>query len=201
MKYQKRKIDFVWSSQKGYTSILPLYEFMKDNGWKVAIYKIYRNRFRNRKTIKNLGKIVILAYDQPLFRLEKSGWEGEFIYVEHGLSPMKYYTYKYSFFHRAALLFYPGNIFYQKMKFINPNFENGLLGGYPKIDNLVRTKINRKKMCKKHGLNPQKPVILFAPSWGGKRNKDAGIHNAKYLANVATLCGLSIGKKIRCYCA
>ena len=56
------------------------------------------------------------------------GWKGKYIYIEHGLSPMKYYTYKYSFFHKADLLFYPGEIFKRKMEAINPQFKNGLLG-------------------------------------------------------------------------
>jgi len=186
-KISVRKIDFVWSSQKGFASLVPLYEFMQNDGWEVAIHKIYRNRFRNRKTIKSIGNIVILAYDQPLIRLKKLGWSGDFIYIEHGLSPMKYYTYKYEFFHRAVLLFFPGEVFQRKMEAINPNFKNGLLGGYPKMDDLVSTKIDREKMCEKYGLNPNKPVILFAPSWGGKRNKNAGIHNAKHLKNIENL--------------
>ena len=131
--------------------------------------------------------MIVIAYDRPLVRLEKCGWEGEFIYIEHGLSPMKSYTYKYDFFQRAALLFYPGEVFKRKMEAINPQFERGLLGGYPKVDELVNLEINRNQLCSKYGLNPEKPVILFAPSWGGKHNKNAGIHNAKHLSSLENL--------------
>ena len=31
-------------------------------------------------------------------------WQGKYIYIEHGLGAMKYYTYKYSFFHNALNL-------------------------------------------------------------------------------------------------
>jgi CDP-glycerol glycerophosphotransferase (TagB/SpsB family) len=100
---------------------------------------------------------------------------------------MKYYTYKYDFFQRAALLFYPGEVFKRKMEAINPQFERGLLGGYPKVDELVNSEIDRSQLCLKYGLNPEKPVILFAPSWGGKQNKHSGIHNAKHLTSLENL--------------
>jgi hypothetical protein len=97
---------------------------------------------------------------------------------------MKYYTYKYDFFYRATILFYPGEIFKRKMEKLNPQFKNGLLGGFPKIDDLVNIKISKSMFCKKYNLDSKKPIILFAPSWGGKRDKNAGIHNAKFLQNI-----------------
>ena len=181
------KLDFVWSTTKGYSSLYPLYNNMKIKGLNVSIHKVYKLSLRNRKLAKNLSKLIIIAYDQPLERLEKSGWRGKFIYIEHGLSPMKYYTYKYEFFHRATILFYPGEIFKRKMEKLNSNFKNGLLGGYPKIDDLLEIKINKIELCQIYNLDESKPIILFAPSWGGKRNKDAGIHNAKYLKNIKNL--------------
>jgi len=176
------RLDLVYSTTKGYASLLPLFNFMKNLGWQVKLEKVHRNCFRNRKLLKTLSQHIVIAYDKPLVRLEKCGWAGEFIYIEHGLSPMKYYTYKYDFFQRAALLFYPGEVFKRKMEAINPHFERGLLGGYPKVDGLIQLEIDRHQLCAKHGLNPDKPVILFAPSWGGKRNMNAGIHNAKHLS-------------------
>ncbi len=137
--------------------------------------------------MRTLSSTIVIAYDKPLVRLEKCGWKGNFIYIEHGLSPMKYYTYKYDFFQRASLLFYPGEIFKRKMEAINPAFDRGLLGGYPKIDELVNLTIDRNALIKAYGLTPDKPIILFAPSWGGKHNPDAGIHNAKYLKDLDNL--------------
>jgi len=182
-----QKLDFVYSTTKGYSSIFPLFKQMKNSGWDVELNKVHKHSFRNRKLMKNISNLIIIAYDQPLYRLQNSGWNGEFIYIEHGLSPMKYYTYKYNFFHKSAILFYPGEVFKLKMKAINPDFKNGLLGGYPKIDDLLKVEINKSEMYKKLGLNSKKPIILFAPSWGGKRNKDAGIHNAKYLQHLENL--------------
>lgn len=181
------KLDLVYSTTKGYASLLPLFKYMQTQGWQVRLEKVHRNCFRNRKLLKTISKHIVIAYDKPLVRLEKCGWQGEFIYIEHGLSPMKYYTYKYDFFQRAALLFYPGEVFKRKMEAINPLFERGLLGGYPKVDDLVNMEINRLEMCVKFNLDPDKPIILFAPSWGGKKNLNAGIHNAKHLETLDNL--------------
>ncbi len=180
-------LDLVYSTTKGYASLLPLFSHMKAMGWQVRLEKVHRNCFLNRKLLKTISSMVVIAYDKPLVRLEKCGWKGEFIYIEHGLSPMKYYTYKYDFFQRAALLFYPGEVFKRKMEAINPQFERGLLGGYPKVDELLKLEINRNQLCSKYGLNPSKPVILFAPSWGGKKNKNSGIHNARHLTALENL--------------
>jgi len=177
------KLDLVYSTTKGYASLLPLYNFMLADNWSVRLTKVHRDCFRNRPLLRSISSTIVIAYDKPLTRLEKCGWKGNFIYVEHGLSPMKYYTYRYDFFQRAALLFYPGPVFQRKMEAINPDFDRGLLGGYPKTDELVRMQINRELLCRQYTLDPQKPVILFAPSWGGKQNPQAGIHNAKYLSD------------------
>ncbi len=183
-RFMSHSLDLVYSTTKGYASLLPLFETMQDLGWQVRLTRVHRNCFRNRKLLKSIGDTIVIAYDKPLARLKKCGWTGEFIYIEHGLSPMKYYTYKYDFFQRAALLFYPGEIFKRKMEAINPDFEHGLLGGYPKVDELVEMKIDRDSLCQQFSLDPDKPVILFAPSWGGKKNPDAGIHNARHMATL-----------------
>lgn len=175
-------LDLAYSTTKGYASLLPLYNFMRQNNWQVRLTKVHRNCFRNRNLLKTISSTIVIAYDKPLNRLEKCGWKGDFIYIEHGLSPMKYYTYRYDFFQRAAILFYPGEVFRRKMEAINPAFDRGLLGGYPKIDELVNMKIHKPGLCQKYSLDPGKPIILFAPSWGGKKNSEAGIHNARHFA-------------------
>ena len=180
-------IDFVWSTEKGKTSLYPLYRMALLRGWISNFYKVKKQSIFNRKLVKSLSSIIIIAYDQPLYRLYKSGWKGKYIYIEHGLGAIKYYTYKYDFFHKAEILFYPGPVFQRKMEAINPNFNNGLLGGYPKIDYLINSKINKQKMINDLSLNSNKPIILFAPSWGGKYSKNSGIWNAEYLKNIDNL--------------
>ncbi len=181
------RIDLAYSSVKGYASLRPLYEHLSESGREVRFHQVRKHGFRNRGVLESIGDTVVIAFDQVLNRLRSQGWKGRHIYIEHGLSPVKYYTYKYDFFHESALLFYPGEVFRRKMRAINPGFGGGLLGGYPKVDDLLRTAVDRPSLCRHYGLDPEKPVILFAPSWGGKRSPDAGIHNARHLRGVENL--------------
>ena len=180
-------IDFIWSSQKEYFSLKPLYEESKKHNLNTRLLKTHKSKIRNYFKISNLSENVVISHDSPLKRIKKMGWKGKYIYVEHGLGAMKYYTYKYSFFHDADLLFYPGEVFKRKMVALNPKFKNGLLGGYPRMDELFQQKIDREKLCIKYKLNPEAPIILFAPSWGGKYSKDSGINNMKYFKNIKNL--------------
>ena len=88
----KIRIDFVWSTQKGMSSIYPLYKMALSQGWDSNLYKVKKQWFLNRKLVKSLSDLIVIAYDQPLYRLRKSGWDGKFIYIEHGLGAIKYYT-------------------------------------------------------------------------------------------------------------
>ncbi len=183
-------LDFLWSSTKEFFSLKPLYDEALKQKWNVRFLRVRRNIFRNYFTLNNLSSILVISHDTPLKRVKKIGWEGKYIYVEHGLGAIKYWTYKYPFFHNAELLFYPGKVFKRKMEAINPKFRNGLIGGYPKMDILYKTKINRESLCEKYGLNPRNPIILFAPTWGGKYNNECGIHNLKYLKNVENVISI-----------
>ena len=180
-------IDFIWSSEKEYFSLKPLYQESKKFKLNSRLLKVHRSKIRNYIKISSLSKTVAISHDKPLKRIKKMGWNGKYIYIEHGLGAMKYYTYKYSFFHNADLLFYPGEIFKNKMEALNPNFKNGLLGGYPKMDELYKQKIDKKNMCLKYALDINKPILLFAPSWGGKYSNDSGINNIKYFKDIDNL--------------
>ena len=182
-------LDFVWTSDKEYSSLKPIYEYMKktDSSIDVNLTKIKKLFFQNWRIKKKLSDTIVISHDRPLKRLKKNNWKGKYIYIEHGLSPMKYWTYKYNFFHRSSLLFYPGEVFERKMKSINPSFKNGLLGGYPKVDELINQKIDKVIFCEKNNLNPAEPIILFAPSYGAKESDDAGLNNIKYFKNIKNL--------------
>tara|TARA_B110000438_G_scaffold232883_1_gene228729 strand:+ start:899 stop:2020 length:1122 start_codon:yes stop_codon:yes gene_type:complete len=187
---KKIHLDFAWSTQKGFSSLYPLYKIALSRGWNTTLYKIKKISLLNYKIKSSISQTIIIAYDQPLNRLKKSGWNGKHIYIEHGLGAIKYYTYKYNFFHKSELLFYPGPVFERKMKVINPNFKNGLLGGYPKLDDLINKSIDKDMMIKKLKLKVDKPIILFAPSWGAKYNKFSGIWNIDFLNNITNLIAI-----------
>ena len=183
------KIDFIWSSKKEYNALYPLFNFFsKKNNIKTRLIKIHKNKLLNSFTISNLSYYVIISHSHTYYRLKKFGWNGKFIYVDHGISPIKYYSYVYDFFYKASLLFYPGDIFKEKMDILSNNtFKKGLIGGFPLADELYNTKINKLKLCEKYNLNNKKPIILFAPTWGSKKSKLWGINNLKYLTDLENL--------------
>ena len=195
-------IDFIWSSQKEYFSLKPIYKESKNLNLNTRLLKVHKSKIRNYLKKLNLSEHVVISHDAPLKRIQKMGWKGKYIYIEHGLGAMKYYTYKYSFFHNANLLFYPGQIFKKKMEALNPDFKNGLLGGYPRMDELFKQKINKKELGTKYNLDINEPIILFAPSWGGKYSKDCGVSNIKYFKNINNVITVphpadyKVGKKL-----
>ena len=183
------QIDFIWSSKKDFNALSPLYNYfsLKNKSY-YKFYKIHRNKLLNKIKTPKISKYVIISHSHTYYRLTKYGWKGEFFYVDHGISPIKYYSYIYDFFYKASLLFYPGEIFKTKMNAIlNANYNKGLLGGYPLADDLINTHINKSRLINKYKLNPNKPIILYAPTWGSKKNKSWGLNNLKYLSDIDNL--------------
>lgn len=183
----ERRLDFIWSSHKDLACVKPLYDQFIKGGWQSNLVKLHKHNFRNWKAAKSMAPHVVASYDFPIQRLKRQNWHGKTIYVDHGVGPIKYYAYRYKTLHELDLLFYQGDVFRRKMEAVNPNFQNGLLGGFTKMDELVNLEIDREKLCAKFGLEAAKPIILFAPTWGGKRSQHWGIRNAKHLQGFPNL--------------
>ncbi|MBC8376735.1 MAG: CDP-glycerol glycerophosphotransferase family protein [FCB group bacterium] len=183
---QPQRLDFIYSAEKEKSALLPLYTHMKQHNSDVRMVKIHR-RSIFKSYIRNLAPVVVASYDMTLDRVKKAGWVGRTVYVDHGLSPVKYYAYRYETFHDIDLLFYPGPVFKKIMEVLNPEFKQGLLGGLPKMDEFMGSKINKVDYCAELGLDPQKPVVLFAPTWGGKYESTWGINNARFLSGIPNL--------------
>ncbi len=161
-------------------ALVPLFAFMQTLYPQTRLVKIHRRKlFKGH--IRDLAPVVVAAYDIAIRRARDGGWKGRTIYVDHGLSPVKYYAYRYTTFHECDLLFYPGPVFERTMKALNPNFNNGLLGGLPKMDELVTLEVDREALCQRYGLDTNRPIVLFAPTWGGRYSKHWGLSNAPYL--------------------
>ena len=200
-----KQIDFIWSSKKEYNALYPLYDFFKSkNSNPTKLIKIHRNKFVNFIAKIKISHYVIISHSHTYYRLINYGWKGEFIYVDHGISPIKYYSYAYDFFFKSSLLFYPGKIFEKKMNTISKQkFKKGLLGGFPIADDLYKIKINKKSLVKKYNLDSKKPIILFAPTWGSKKDKLWGLNNLKHLTQIDNLITIPhpsdyiISKKIK----
>ncbi|NQV50582.1 MAG: CDP-glycerol glycerophosphotransferase family protein [Candidatus Marinimicrobia bacterium] len=180
------KLDFAYAADKERAALLPLYQHCRSLNWDVRLIKIHRRNFF-KGYLRRLAPYVVASFDVTIDRIKAAGWHGKTIYVDHGLSPVKYYAYRYKTFHDLDLLFYPGPVFKQIMQTINPAFENGLLGGLPKMDGLINAEIDKVAYCKDLKLDPSKPIVLFAPTWGGKYSGSWGIANARYIAGYPNL--------------
>lgn len=180
-------LDFAWSELKDRSCLDPLYRQVKGMGWDASFVKIHKHGFRNRRAARNLASHVVAAFDKPIGKLKAAGYQGRFIYVDHGVGPVKYYAYRYRNLHECDLLFYQGDVFRRKMLAVNPGFGNGLMGGFTKIDNLVNNSIDREALCASNNLDPSAPVVLFAPTWGGKYGDHWGIRNARHLEGFPNL--------------
>ena len=47
------QIDFVWSTQKGMSSLIPLFEMAVSRGWKSKFYKVKKQSLLNHNFIKS----------------------------------------------------------------------------------------------------------------------------------------------------
>jgi len=179
----KRKITVATTVYKDLASLKPLAEWMGKTGrWDVRYHKV-------KPGDKSNAELLLVSYNEPVHRLMLTGWKGTSIYVDHGAGPLKKYGYR-EFLKTIDvydLLFFPGPVFQRKMKAFWPEFDRGLLGGLPKTDELVTFKGNRKKFCKELGLDPNLPIVIFAPTWGGNHSTGLGIHNCRYLKGIPNL--------------
>lgn len=70
------------------------------------------------------------------------------------------------------------------------------------MDELFKQKVNKKELSTKYNLNINEPIILFAPSWGGKYSRDCGVSNIKHFQNINNVITVphpadyQIGKKL-----
>ena len=87
MNMNKIHLDFIWSSQKEYFSLKPLYEESKNFSLETRFLKIHRNKIRNLFSNPKLADNIVISHNEPLNRIKKMGWNGRYIYVEHGLDP------------------------------------------------------------------------------------------------------------------
>ena len=89
-------IDFIWSSKKDYNALFPLYNyFIKKNKLKYRLIKIHKSKLLNRIKNRDIAKYTVISHSHAYDRLKNCGWDGKFFYVDHGISPIKYYSYIY----------------------------------------------------------------------------------------------------------
>ncbi len=119
---------------------------------------------------------IVIASATAYALLDNAGIAGRFVYLEHGVAPLKRYTYgaHYRRYHHVLL---PGDLWRERLESLYPEVRGRCATvGFPKLDVRPATAADRLTFCGRFGLDPSRDIVLFAPSWsGGQRGR--GIHN------------------------
>jgi CDP-Glycerol:Poly(glycerophosphate) glycerophosphotransferase len=128
----------------------------------------------------NTNHCFVISGSTTYDALANAGAQGKFIYMEHGVSPLKKYTYS-GHYHRYDLALLPGELWTERLIHLYPEMTGRCKAvGYAKLQAAKQLSTEqRSAMCDKLQLDPAKPIVLFAPSWSGG-NRDCGIHNLRF---------------------
>jgi len=119
-----------------------------------------------RKDIIKRG-IKVIVYPDYHIRYFRDIPNLKHVQVFHGLSD-KSYNYKKNVL-EYDLFFIPSPDAYERYKNKGILKRNtGIMIGYPKLDRVFRGEFFKKEEVKKLGLNPELPVVLYAPTWQDK---------------------------------
>jgi hypothetical protein len=124
----------------------------------------------------NDGMVFIVASASGYAGLVNAGAEGRFVYMEHGVAPLKRYTYG-AHYRRYDHLLMPGALWAERLVALYPELQGRCsVVGFPKLRANPVSPAGRQAFCERFSLDPALPVVLFAPSWSGG-DRSAGIHN------------------------
>ena len=170
---------FVGDDKKEIDSLMPVYKKMLADGCGVRLLSIDAAIATTRANYSLVAGYVIAmggAYDL----LNAAGCRGSFIYLEHGVSPVKRYTYGAHYL-RYDLALLPGLTWTERLERLFPRIKGRCrVIGYPKLNGgSALTEGQRTALCARLGLDPGQAVVMFAPTWSGG-DEGCGIFNLKY---------------------
>ncbi|WP_040242787.1 hypothetical protein [Chromohalobacter japonicus] len=174
----------------------PVYEKLKEKGVRCSFLPI-----DSQVDQKKLSDPIFVISAPEAYDLLIDKYPGaKYIFMEHGAAPVKRYSYR-PHYCRYELLLMPGALWVERLKYLYPGvFEDDNLKvvGYSKVNKPEdeNVKFTKEEWCALIGLNPRKPIILFAPTWSGG-DASAGIFNIKYLAGMENVLTFPHGDDVR----
>ncbi|MGB9591396.1 MAG: CDP-glycerol glycerophosphotransferase family protein, partial [Candidatus Kryptoniota bacterium] len=191
-RYIKRtkKIIFCYADKKDYDSLKPVYDEYKQ---KIDSTDVGLLSATDAVDVYERNKVddfvFIIAYATSYARLHNAGAKGTFVYIEHGIAPLKRYTYG-GHYRQYDYVLLPGGLWVDRLLNLYPELEGRCITvGFPKLRKEIVTPEERKEFCDRFRLNPEKPIVLFAPTWsGGKRT--AGLFNIFYFSEEFNLVAI-----------
>lgn len=172
------------NNKKEYDTLLPVFTKLKNVESDINFLMMSLNEalmFMSVKSDKKFSFVVSIDVVAKALRIVDDNVK--IIYMEHGVAPLKAYTYRphYKMYDYSIL---PGDIWVNRIVSLYPELKGRVFsGGYAKLHKKTVTLKERVDYCRKLKLDPSKKIILFAPTWSGgdKRN---GIFNVSYLKDV-----------------
>lgn len=180
---------FVAEDKKEVDSALPIYKRMLELDYSVLMLRPDQAIEYTRENYASISGYVVASANSFL-RLHNAGCRGNYIYIEHGVSPVKQYTYS-GHYRQYDLLLMPGSIWVNRLESLYPGLKGKCeVVGYSKLKPLQSlSPEERINKCARIGIDPNRPVILFAPTWSGGDER-CGIFNLRYFSkdeNVFTI--------------
>ena len=188
----KKSIVFTYreNDKKEHDTLSPIFTELKKKKPELNVLMMPLNEavmFMATQHASNVAFVVSIDVVAKALRIANQ--ESKIIYLEHGVAPLKTYTYRshYKMYNYAIL---PGKIWVKRITSLYPELKGKVFsGGYSKLYNKTVTLKERSDYCKKFKLDPNSKIILFAPTWsGGDKNK--GIFNISHLENISNVIAI-----------
>ncbi|MQR00797.1 DUF4214 domain-containing protein [Glaciimonas soli] len=176
----------IFDAKKEADSLRPIFERLIELGYTAEFMDTNTAIDYVKKNNILLGNFLISSAT-PYAKLFNAGCRGRYIYAEHGVSPLKKYTYS-PHYRRYDLVLLPGVLWTKRLISIYPEMiDRCRVVGYPKLQSPVSLSASKRiEMCRNLNLDPEKKLILFAPSWSGG-DRDCGLFNLRFFDNADNL--------------
>ena len=168
------KINVVYNRDMFWDPIKPIAEELEKRG-----YEIIHNSPSGAITIgSHLANVLDWHDKTPI------------IYIDHGICPRKGISDDFPKLMKInALILISGKYYERLIKKLNPEYKNYEIIGDPKFEYFLKKQVPRDKVIKKYSLDPEKPIILYAPTWYNKTKHIPYSHGTiKYIKKVEKAC-------------
>lgn len=184
-KYGALQYIFVYRDKKERDTLVAVAEFLQET--KQFSDRIYVLSLEEAifYTLRNWGaKIVfVIAINVLVDILRFIGFFHPIIYMEHGVAPIKRYTYSQHYCNYNYLLL-PGRLWVERFRGLYPKSTNRVFDvGYPKLKQETPLPTIKYAYINQFNFNVDSPILLFAPTYSGG-NRNAGVFNVKYLSDI-----------------
>lgn len=162
------KIKFAWIEAKEKACTEPVYNILKEHP-SVDVSMVDLRRRNQKPALHDFNAdYAVVGYINTIDYLRSDvakEFSGKIIQVDHGLGILKDHG---THTHHIAvdLNILQGAFWKERLEKLYPDHvKKFVIGGFPKSDALINSTVDRKDLCKTLGLDSDKPIILFAPTW------------------------------------